>query len=523
MQEATLEISDRVAHEQTRLLYRHGYSALGGAFACWIIASYLLRPWTDAVSWACWSGGVLAIYLFRLVGISRFFRQALIDDDGWKRWRRLYIAGAALSGIAWGASTLILPNRLAIETLFALLVGGMSATSATAYSAVRGAGEAFALPAMSMVTLYLASKNGEIYGAFALLMLVHTAVLLVTTRRMHIAVSDNIRYALEMERVTQRLRHSQAETDALNASLKSEMERRARDAELIRRSEEDLRMILDNMQDVFYRTDMDGVLLRFSPSIEKLLGYRPEELIGKPVQQLYMHPDEKGRLLRQLENNGGYVTGYQTQLRRRDGESVWVSVNANYYRDQTGKTLGLEGTVRDIGENKKLEDELWRLANFDALTGLPNRRLFYDRLGLSLVRALRGAESGALLFIDLDRFKEINDELGHDCGDEYLRETARRLSECVRKSDTVARIGGDEFTIVLQDIKSAANAESFVEKIRAALSRPLWLRGRQRSIGASIGLALFPDEGVDPDELMKQVDLRMYTEKQPYPRREAAA
>jgi diguanylate cyclase (GGDEF)-like protein/PAS domain S-box-containing protein len=523
MREATPEISARVAHEQTRLLYRHGYSALGGALACWIVASYILRPWTDAIAWVCWSGSVLAIYLVRIAGIARFFRQAIIDDDGWKRWRRFYVLAAALSGLAWGAGAFILPDRLAIETLFALLVGGMSATSATAYSAVRGAGEAFALPAMSMVTIYLASKSGEIYLTMSLLLVVHTAITLITARRMHRAVADNIRYALEMERVTQRLRQSQAETDALNASLKSEMERRARDAEAIRRSEEDLRMILENMQDVFYRTDMDGLILRFSPSVEKLLGYRPDELVGKPVQLLYLHPDEKGRLLRQLESNGGYVTGYQTQLRRRDGECVWVSVNANHYRDQAGRTMGLEGTVRDIAENKKLEDELWRLANFDALTGLPNRRLFYDRLGLSLVRALRGAESGALLFIDLDRFKEVNDELGHDCGDEYLRETARRLSDCVRKSDTVARIGGDEFTIILQDIKSAANAELFVEKIRAALARPFWLKGKQRGIGASIGLALFPDEGVEPDELMKQVDLRMYTEKQPRARQEAAA
>jgi diguanylate cyclase (GGDEF)-like protein len=130
-----------------------------------------------------------------------------------------------------------------------------------------------------------------------------------------------------------------------------------------------------------------------------------------------------------------------------------------------------------------------------------------------LVQALRSGESGALLFIDLDRFKEINDELGHDCGDHYLRETAKRLSECVRKSDTVARIGGDEFTIILSEIKNLDNARQFIDKIQAALAQPLWLKNSPRGIKASIGLALFPEEGVDADDLMRRVDQRMYAEK----------
>jgi diguanylate cyclase (GGDEF)-like protein len=168
---------------------------------------------------------------------------------------------------------------------------------------------------------------------------------------------------------------------------------------------------------------------------------------------------------------------------------------------------------RDISERKLAQQRLEYLAHHDGLTGLPNRTLFFDRLNQTFHHARRYQQLFALLFIDLDRFKFVNDSLGHDVGDLLLQETAERLKELVRSCDTIARMGGDEFTIILSRINEPDNARMVAEKIVAAIGRPFHLNGHVCSIGASIGISIFPDDGDSTEMLVKKADTAMYCAK----------
>ena len=173
----------------------------------------------------------------------------------------------------------------------------------------------------------------------------------------------------------------------------------------------------------------------------------------------------------------------------------------------------LERTLRYAMERKIAEAKLARLAHYDPLTNVPNRILFRDRLSRVLERARRGQQTVALFFIDLDGFKQVNDTLGHEAGDELIRTVAERLSHCMRKSDSVARIGGDEFTVILEDVDTTSDIVNVARKAIDVISRPVMLGGQQVFVGASIGIAVFPEAGEDVDSLLKHADMAMYQAK----------
>ncbi|MCX8018536.1 MAG: PAS domain S-box protein, partial [Rhodocyclaceae bacterium] len=170
-------------------------------------------------------------------------------------------------------------------------------------------------------------------------------------------------------------------------------------------SEQELRRILDHMQDTYYRTDLEGRVVRLSPSVQTLLGYAPEEILGRPLADFYADPVERENFLATLRNAGGRVTGYESHLRHRDGHDVWVLTNAHYVRDAAGQIIGVEGTTRDISERKAAQQRIDFLAHHDPLTALPNRLLFKDRCEQAIAHGLRANTRMALLFVDLDRFK----------------------------------------------------------------------------------------------------------------------
>ena len=172
------------------------------------------------------------------------------------------------------------------------------------------------------------------------------------------------------------------------------------------------------------------------------------------------------------------------------------------------------GVTRDITVRKRREDEVWHLANFDALTGLPNRRLFSDRLQAAVSHAERRQSRLAVVFIDLDRFKEINDALGHSAGDRVLQAAAARLAAELRDADTVARLSGDEFTAVLADVAGPDSVQPVVERLLEVMARPLDLDGQPVSLSCSIGVALYPAHGDSPDTLLGAADRAMYRAKQ---------
>ncbi len=408
-----------------------------------------------------------------------------------------------------------------------------------------------------------------------------------------------------------------------------------RSEERVLTSEQDLNNILQEMQDTFYRIDKNHVFVRLSRSVENLLGYRVDELIGTRLINLYVEPELAYRFLDDLEKNHGCVSDYEVALKHKDGSTVWVSCNAHFYRDLQGNIAGIEGMVKDITQehyarvqmqklssalqhsgdmvlitdangyieyvNPKFEEitgytldevkgkytnilksgvhdegfyqKLWktlrggktfetvmqnrkkngdlyfeekvitpvmdeqgRISNFvstgrdiserieyhnklqfmarhDALTELPNRSYLIEHLNQLIEQASRNKQKFAVLFLDLDRFKNINDSLGHDTGDLLLIELANRISKLIRKDDIVARLGGDEFAVVLNNISEQSTIAAITQKLLDRLADTYCINDREFIITASIGISIFPDHGSDHQTLLKNADLAMYQAK----------
>ncbi|GAB4212344.1 MAG: hypothetical protein Fur007_04480 [Rhodoferax sp.] len=275
-------------------------------------------------------------------------------------------------------------------------------------------------------------------------------------------------------------------------------------------SERELRAILDNLQDTYYRTDAQGVLVRVSPSVKALLGYAPDEMLGRPLADWYWDPDERAVFLQRLADNGGAIMGAEGRLRHRDGRCVIVTANVHVLHDEKGQVCGLEGTARDVTAERLAQQKVDFLAHHDALTELPNRLLVKDRFEQAIAQAQRSGARVALVFVDLDRFKAVNDSYGHPVGDALLHEVARRLRGCVRASDTVGRQGGDEFLLVLSELTELSVVQRVADAVLAQLAQPFVIEGVQAEISASLGAAIYPDDGADFETLLRKADLAVY-------------
>ena len=261
-------------------------------------------------------------------------------------------------------------------------------------------------------------------------------------------------------------------------------------------------------------TDAGGTILTINPAFSVLTGYSPEEVIGKTPRILNSGRQEQPfyQAMWQEINATGQWHG-EIWDRRKNGEvyAEWLTINTSFNADGTvHRRIAL---FSDITEKKKSEEMIWKQANFDSLTGLPNRQMFHDRLKQEIGKAHRAGLRLALMFIDLDRFKEVNDTLGHDKGDLLLKDAGRRLVRCVREADTVARLGGDEFTIILGELAEAEGVDRVAQEILEKLSQPFRLAGETAYVSASIGVTLYPDDTDDFDALIKNADQAMYAAK----------
>jgi diguanylate cyclase (GGDEF)-like protein/PAS domain S-box-containing protein len=283
-----------------------------------------------------------------------------------------------------------------------------------------------------------------------------------------------------------------------------------------RDSETQYRSIFNNAQEGIYQTTPEGKYIRVNPALARMYGYEsPEELIVSLTNIAtmgYVHAEDRARFRAAMEADGA-VRDFEAEFRRRDGSIIWITENARCVRDEEGRLLYYEGTVEDISARKEAERQIYLQAHFDNLTGLPNRRLVMDRLQQALLQAKREETRGCLLFLDLDRFKSINDTYGHGAGDQVLRTVARRLRHCVRMTDTVGRLGGDEFVVILRDCGAGNTGTYIAEKILYSLSEPFTLMGTEQFCVPSIGIVYFPDHSMDSDTLLKYADVAMYQAK----------
>ena len=262
-------------------------------------------------------------------------------------------------------------------------------------------------------------------------------------------------------------------------------------------------------------TDRSGVIEYVNPKFCEVTGYTREEALGKTpgILKSGTHPADYYRELWSTILSGEEWRG-ELHNRNKDGSLVWEITSISPVFNDSGAITHFIGVKENITELKRLQQELQEMAHFDELTGLPNRALFMDRLQQVIVHARRELNRFALLYVDLDGFKEVNDRFGHLAGDEVLQEAAQRLARCIRSSDTAARLGGDEFTVILDDIKHWEEPGIVSRKLLELFAIPFICGDDVCRLGVSIGIAIYPDHALDAAGLISCADAAMYTAKE---------
>ncbi len=289
---------------------------------------------------------------------------------------------------------------------------------------------------------------------------------------------------------------------------------RKRREEEIERAQAEYRLLFENSVLGIYRTSLEGRQLRANPALVRLNGFWTEEELLAAARDVrnewYVEPGRRDEFVKLMLKNGRVDDFISEVYRYGTRERIWVSETAWLLRDQNGNPIAFEGTIVDATERKTAEDRIRHMARHDALTGLPNRMQFAEELEAAMAR---GDRRVAVLCLDLDRFKLVNDTLGHPAGDALLQALAKRFRSIVRDTDTVARFGGDEFAILLTELGPREDAERLALRVIEAVHAPVTIEGREVTVGVSIGIALAPEHGADPTQIMKSADMALYKAK----------
>lgn len=284
-----------------------------------------------------------------------------------------------------------------------------------------------------------------------------------------------------------------------------------------KKTEESLKLftsIYEASSEAVMVVNRENRIMTVNPAFTEITGYTPEEVVGKePTVLSSGHQDKAfyGEMWRSIEIYGRWQGEIWNKRKNGDIFPEWLTINTIY--DENGDVRERVALFSDITKRKEAEEQVWRQANFDELTGLPNRNMFRDRLEFEIRKSARNGHAFALLFIDLDRFKEVNDTLGHETGDKLLVEAALRIASSVRETDTVARLGGDEFTVILSDLPGDAHIEHIANTIIQKLAEPFNLGEEHAYVSGSIGITLYPSDAQASSELLKHADQAMYVAK----------
>lgn len=306
----------------------------------------------------------------------------------------------------------------------------------------------------------------------------------------------------------------QAALNRLTHTLEDKVAERTREVE---KNNEQLRMLsvaVEQSPASIFICNNDGIIEYVNPRFEQISGYSTDEALGRTPQflqsssSLCNHYEEIWQRVKGGEHWQGQVCN-----QRPNGELYWEQMSFTPIQSNDEQVIRYLAVKEDITQRKKHEEQLLRQANFDNLTGLPNRMLAMDRLSQVLRQARRRGVSAGLMFVDLDRFKQVNDTLGHDAGDQLLCEASRRLVKCLREGDTAARLGGDEFIVILPELKNPADTHNILHRINGAFSKPFLLHEKEVFTSTSIGVALYPADGETPTALLRNADAAMYCAK----------
>jgi len=277
-------------------------------------------------------------------------------------------------------------------------------------------------------------------------------------------------------------------------------------------NEKKYRSLFEGSRDAIYMTAANGRLMDANQAFLDLFGYSREEIVHSNAKQVYASVKDR-EIFKQAIRERGFIIDFEIQLLKKNGTIMDCLLSVTTKKGEDGKIIEYNGIVRDITAYKKAQETIHHMAYHDALTGLPNRTLFNDRLNMAIARAQRGGKKIAVMMLDIDKFKSINDKYGHETGDKLLKSVAGRIGGGLRKSDTIARMGGDEFLIIIPEMENLADVAAVAEKILTVFQTPFDCNGFQIRSSTSIGVAMYPTDGDNGEMLIRCADIAMYSVK----------
>ena len=480
--------SRRVFIEQVRLLYINSMipilvSVVVAAALCW--SQRIIVNTTVLIAWFA---------LFFSISVARIsllflFKKQEAEYYNMKRWHYRFLIGTYAVAILWGSASFLLfpdsqPNQMVLFLIIIGMAGGAISSLCPSLPAVSGFLSLMLVPLMVKM-MFLGSENSLFLG---LLVLLFWVVTINGAFKINTSICENIQLRLQ--------------------SIERE--------KMFKANEERYRHIFSNAPLGIFQYDKDSVIVDCNDAFVRIIGSSREKLVGLDILARLKERGMLRAIKDSLTTGNGYFEGDYSSVTSNKTSPVRVFLKAIKSSEQT--IIGGVGIVEDLTEKKLSEQQIQYHTTYDSLTGLPNRRLLLDHLSNEMSRAGRYGYYGALLYIDLDNFKTVNDSLGHWVGDELLKLVSDRITDNIRQEDSAARMGGDEFTIILTELDeiielAADKAKEIAEEISYCISCPCKIEGQEMCITPSIGVSLFPKPGIRSDDILKQADTAMYRAK----------
>ncbi len=509
-------MSKHLYAEQVRLLYRFslvGY--LAEFMVTFLLGGILWNELGTRPELFAWFAAAFLVMIARY-GVYKWFIRANPTSDALLKWERRFMVGSIAIALLWGLMGSLLlpkagPTQLPVMMLVALLTLGSVAYYAPHRSLFFFTGMSSLLP-MGIATFGFGDRAGSMLGASIIILV---GILVAVHSKVHKALVDSLTARFDNLLIAMRLEEEKIRVEKANQALEVEAteRRKAERAELL--ALQRLRLHLERTPLGVIEWDTDFRIATWNPSAEAIFGYAAAESIGESGYMLVQGAQETERMASmwmELQHSRSSTRVTMANKTNR-GEIIHTEWYNTPLVDNEQKVIGVASLVQDITERLNTERTIHYMAHHDALTGLPNRRLMQDRLNQAILQARRQQKHVALMFLDLDRFKLVNDTLGHETGDYVLRDIAKRLSKTVREGDTVSREGGDEFIVVLPDLDKPESAQLVANKILNELAQPIEVSGHELTVTASIGISHYPNDATDIQHLLKHADSAMYQAK----------
>jgi diguanylate cyclase (GGDEF)-like protein/PAS domain S-box-containing protein len=515
--ETAREADPPLHSEQVRLLFRFSLvEYLATLLVAFILGAILWKD-LDRPALFAWFGAISIVTTVRYVLYKAFINTTPADAD-LPRWERMFLVGTFITAALWAViGTVLLPDaarmtqRLSVVMLVTLLLTGAVAY----YAPHRYAYKVTAFVGLVPLAVALGASGDRPQMFLSGLILMLALLLPYIHAKVHFALVDSLTTRRARDDLTNALAGERNRLQVANDALAGEM------VERLKAQQQEL-LIAQKVKMHFERTPLAVIewdktfrVAAWNPAAEAIFGHSVAEATGRSAVGLVVAATEQAAIDAMWKELSETKDGSKTTLANvtRGGRTIHCEWYNTPLVDPGGKVIGYASLVQDITERLNTERTIHYMAHHDALTGLPNRRLMQDRLNQAILSARRKQRHVAVLFLDLDRFKVVNDTLGHDTGDFILKDVALRLMSCVREVDTVSREGGDEFVVILPDLERPENARVVADKILKELTRPAEISGHEIHITTSIGISHYPNDATDVNHLLKYADNAMYQAK----------